>query len=76
MSTAKEQLGLASYLQLRGSQGLVQPPELCFSPDSLELLQQGTGPDLGQSQAPVHLSKAAVNFLPQPEQLVFRQGEG
>lgn len=76
MSVIKEWLGQASYLQLRGSQGLVQPQELCFSPGSLKLLQQDTGPDFGQSQAPVHLSEAAVNFLPHPEQLLFRQGEG
>lgn len=28
---------------------------------------------LGEGQAPVHLSEAAVNFLPHPKQLLFRQ---
>ena len=65
-----------SYLQLRGGHGLVQFQELCFSPSRLESLQQDSGPDFGEGQAPVHLSEAAVNFLPQPKQLLFRQGEG
>lgn len=65
-----------SYLQLRGGQRLVQFQELCFSPCGLKLLQQDSGPDFGKGQAPVHLSEAAVNFLPHPEQLLFGQGEG
>ena len=65
-----------SYLQLRGGHGLVQFEELCFSPSCLELLQQDSGPDFGEGQAPVHLSEAAVNFLPHPKQLLFGQGEG
>lgn len=75
-SAARRPRRCPSYLQLRGSQGLVQSQELCFSPSSLKSLQQDAGPDLGEGQAPVHLSKAALNVLPHVEQLLFRQGEG
>lgn len=65
-----------SYLQLGGSQGLVQFQELCLSPSSLEPLQQHPGPDFGEGQAPVHLREAAVHLLPHPQQLLLGQREG